>query len=413
MEMDQFSEDQRALLHTIGGHYLAGTDEFNGLPFNEINNISVLRELVQDNWLTVEFGDRHPNPYIKAFHEEPIEVQLEKLGLGIPYWVYPSPKYLAEVIVRENYAGLPFTLELALGHPCLEYRIFEPSVLERYRNDPRYIVEVSGFSGRISITDEFDEKADARDAVILGSFGFAKTDEGDPAIAVFLRYLNPLTPEHQQIWHASRLRAAASINRNYRMQVEGNWVFQISIQDAILGELCEINKLCGLLKKPNLFRRTFEGRERPRLFGILLRPTRHEFEKMVQILDKVLSDNLNFDFFKPEVEREYTENFEKKLKGSLRMLTEWVDLKYKGPNGEKYGEDLFESLRKVREERSKPAHTITEDSFDPEYFLRYRDTLESTYDDLSNFRLMLSKHPLAQGYCAPQELERENIGHIW
>jgi hypothetical protein len=43
---------------------------------------------------------------------------------------------------------------------------------------------------------------------------------------------------------------------------------------------------------PSLFRHTFKE-DRPKEFNFLLRPTQAEFDRFVQLLDHMMSDNLN------------------------------------------------------------------------------------------------------------------------
>ena len=295
----------------------------------------------------------------------------------------------------------------------LNTEAFDPAVLEQYRNDPQYLVEVHGFSGWISITDEHKDSVDDHHAIYLQTFGFARTENAHPAIAVYLRYLQQLTPEHQQLWHSKRIEKKTQLNRIYQLQTYGHWATHISVPDAILEELKEINVLCELIGKPELFKSVFEDNERPRIFGVLLRPTQHEYERAVQILDKVLSENLNIDFFSPEISRQYVENGEKKNKGSIRMLEEWLDHCYHGQNQKSYGRNIFEPFRNVRTLRSKPSHTLTEDVYDASYYDKFREVLEGVYNALSTFRMILSKHPYAQSYSAPDLLERGMISHTW
>ncbi len=57
--------------------------------------------------------------------------------------VYPERTYLERVVDRDQYQGRPYTLGLALGDAELFHRAFDLSVLERYRNDPRYLYQAA------------------------------------------------------------------------------------------------------------------------------------------------------------------------------------------------------------------------------------------------------------------------------
>jgi hypothetical protein len=50
-----------------------------------------------------------------------------------------------------------------------------------------------------------------------------------------------------------------------------------------------------------LFRETFDEEKRPLEFATMLRPTRRQYLEFAQVLDKMLSDNVNRDFFKGDI----------------------------------------------------------------------------------------------------------------
>src|SRR5947207_15023 len=78
---------KRRILDSATAHYLS-SGEFNGLPVRDIlteyhvDQLQVFRAinaLVRDRTACLIFGDRHPNPHIKAFPEETTEAQIAKL----------------------------------------------------------------------------------------------------------------------------------------------------------------------------------------------------------------------------------------------------------------------------------------------------------------------------------------------
>jgi len=128
--------------------YLA-SNRFNGMPASHLTNLlegdsddldRVLTQMVQENRVSLTFGKRHPNRHIKAFEPQSTEVQLRKLSKfgADSACVYPTPNRLLEVVDQDSYAGQPFTLSLALGAPQFTLLSFDLTVLERYRNDPRF-----------------------------------------------------------------------------------------------------------------------------------------------------------------------------------------------------------------------------------------------------------------------------------
>lgn len=153
-------------LQIITNHYLKSGD-FNGYPTRKFvkgrkakkNLKKILKELINDELMSLNFGDYHPNPHIKALPPHPIEVQIKKIKRCnfTHVCAYPEKKYLQTVVKEEDYYDKPFTKKLALGDAQLTYYSFDLSVLEFYRNDPRYYYQTDDISGFISITDDYYE----------------------------------------------------------------------------------------------------------------------------------------------------------------------------------------------------------------------------------------------------------------
>lgn len=86
------------------------------------------------------------------------------------------------------------------------------------------------------------------------------------------------------------------------------------------------------------------------------------------VLDKLLSENINIDFF-PESLRVPDERGQ--AKGSIRLLEEWIRANWM-PRGEDPIPRLIESLRRVRRERQRPAHRIEVDRYDIVFYEEQR-----------------------------------------
>lgn len=69
--------------------------------------------------------------------------------------IYPSPEYLIGVLSADKYVDTPYTKELALGAGRLDYRCFDVSVLEYYRNDPRYHYDNNDIGEWICVRDQY------------------------------------------------------------------------------------------------------------------------------------------------------------------------------------------------------------------------------------------------------------------
>src|SRR5205085_11581225 len=138
----------------------------------------------------------------------------------------------------------------------------------------------------------------------LQTFGFCFDQRPRRAVAIFLRYLSGLSPEHQHLWKASALEGDFELHQDYRNKAMGLWASRdMSCFEAMLIVLKTINEMCAAARLPPLFERDFGGDDRPHDFGFLMRPTAKAFEDFVQVLDKMLSDNLNPHFFPASISR--------------------------------------------------------------------------------------------------------------
>lgn len=391
----------------MANFYLSSRD-FNGMPAMMLAAErgprwkSTVRRLVQQGKLEVLTGKFDVNPHIKRLSPPSIEEQLRGLDVAdelAHVCLYPHPSELERRLDRGAYEGRPFELALALGAPQLAHRGFDLSVLETYRADPRYTYDCDDLHGTISISDEYyrSENVPDRDKVLLQKFGFGYDETLGRSVVTFNRYLADLSPEHQRIWAAHEVARPVRIHPDfYRTEILGAFPEALSLCDAFFMELETINAMTTAMGRPLLFRNV----ERPKRFGFLLRPTQHEFDQSVHLLDKLLSDNLNQKFFDKEInfERERVRNdgkIEIERKGTLQALEEWVRLKVRMPDPKPF-EEMMAVFREVRKLRQKPAHAVSADVFDQELFRTQRSLLVRAYGALRTLRLMLTNHPAAR-----------------
>ncbi|NTU50247.1 MAG: AAA family ATPase [Desulfobulbaceae bacterium] len=384
--------------------------DFNGYPVYRLKNDfdlsedeakKLLHELIDAERVDVVFGNIHPNPHIKAFSNTSKAEQLdflEALDFSEHFCLFPTPQELANCGVRPNFDNEPYKNELALGAGQLDYRVFDLSVLEYYRNDPRYFYRTDFINGQISIHDEHFESGSMpeHDQVLLQTFGFAHDKDLNRVAAVFLRYLSDLSPEHQKLWRVKQLEGEYQLHPDYLRNSMGHWGTRISIFEAFLHELRIINEMSALIGKPPLFRNPHEN-ETPRKFGFLLRPTLAEFNTFVLLLDQLMSDNLNKAFFSPEVElsediQRDDGKVEVRQKGTIKLLEEWVTMHYRPADPEPL-EKMIATFRKARTLRQKPAHAPQEDTFDQKYFREQRLLIIDAYAAIRTVRLILANHP--------------------
>lgn len=416
------------ILGKITEFYLS-TRNFNGLPIRDIflyfeigesELRNILISLIREGKISLNFGDIHPNPHVKALWEETGEEQIEKLQRSNLQNVcaYPSILHLKQVVDPSKYQGRPFTLRLALGEPQLSFESFDLSVLEFYRNDPRYSYINYDISGRISVHDKYYEsrKMASSDKVLLQTFGFSYDSKFNRAVAVYLRYLSDLSPEHQQIWNAKIVKGDYKLHPDYfRASILGKWPEGISICDAFGEELYHINEICKLMNKPPLFKNDLRRENKPREFCFLIRPTLKEYNRFVHLLDKAISENINTRFFLGDVAFKYDEigNDGKKVtrqKGTIQILDKWLRLKFPARH-RKSIERVIDTFKEIRQLRQSPAHKIEDDAFDQKYFKQQRKLItRAYYRGIRLLRVIFSSHPDAKGYSIPDRLK---TGKIW
>ena len=400
--------------------FFARSSDFNGIlalnlgaefltSWSEMREI--LSQLVQENRISLAFASYSINPHNKRLSDLSVDKQVAKLFEEEPYTMcaYPTSDEICDIVDLSVYDTQPFTRRLALVEPQLSPVFFELEVLDKYHRDPRYYFEFSDFAGSIGITTEhYDSQNVAeRDKIMLQTFGIGYNSTRNRVVVVFLRYLANLSPEHQQIWSAHIVHDECSMNSDYEgAMIYGYWPKHHSAYRAFLTEQAEINKLAHLIGKPSLFRETFEER-RPKEFIPMLRPTRKHFDEFIQLLDKMLSENINRNFFKGDiplkrqVERDGVVEIQRP--GTLRLLEEWLSTKYRTADDEDVAGEVVTPLKQIRKLRQKPAHKLQEDEYDLTYPRRQDEILGEACRTLSKLRYILWSHPRAREHYSPPD----------
>lgn len=418
--------DAAVILASIKSFYFESR-EFNGYPVHRLKQEygllnseakKLIFELLSSGKIDIVFSG---NTHIKPFTSPSIDVQLaqlQQLEFSEHFCLYPTTDTLTAAPEIEAYRDRPYSFELACGGGQLEFRTFDLAVLEHYRNDPRYHYKTNSLSGSVSVRDKFYESdlMEKRDQVLLNSFGFAYDHQLNRAVAVFVRYLSELSPEHQRIWAAKELKGGYKLHPDYyRNCILGEWGTRIPIFDAFVEELALINKMTELMQMKHLFRQTFKE-NRPSKFAFLLRPTQAEFNGFVLLLDQMMADNLNKNFFKGHIslEDEETRSDGKtvvKPVGTILLLERWL-LKHFHPEDPTELDKLFATFRKVRNLRNKPAHAVNQDSFDQQHFKNQRELMIAAYDAVRAIRQAFANHPRVKN--EPPHIGREIFeGLIW
>jgi hypothetical protein len=331
--------------------------------------------------------------------------------------IYPLPSHLKTVVNTDKHSNRPYTLALMLGESQLTFRAFDIAVLEPYRNDPRYYYRCDDIHGSISIHGEYFEKGTmpVSDQVMLQSFGFSYDDDENKYVAVYVRYLADLSPEHQRLWHARETSQKTFLHPDYyRTSILGDFPERVSIYEAFIHELQIINQIAKAMGRPPLFREDYTEKERPRELASLLRPTGRQYADFILLLDKLMSDNIDTAFFQGEVPYEDEEprsngRIEVKRRGSIRILSDWLARNFRtkdqGPL-----QEMLETFRAVRKLRQRPAHVVDENRFDQRFIHEQRKLMVDAYTAIRTLRLIFANHPKAKEVEIADWLSE---GRIW
>ncbi len=419
-------ESQTNILQMVTEFYLDSGD-FNGLPvYRTLESSQLSRDkckqllfnLIGERKIDLIFGSMQTNPHIRAFDALEPNEQIQHISDNDELentCIYPTAKHLSQVVPSNAYIDRPFTRDLALGRPQLAFDAFDINVLEIYRNDPRYWYRTHDRGGSISVLDgcSSDDHMHEGDKVLLQSFGFGFNEDLERAVVVFIRYLSSLSSEHQAIWKARRLNGEYKMHPDYyRPSFLGQFPEKLSLFEAFLLEICEINTICDLIGSPPLFRETWKD-NRPRGFGWIVRPTTNEFENFILLLDKMLSDNINKQFFVGdlEIESETTRKdgkIEVRPKGTLQLWKEWLDKNFVTDDRDAI-DTMLRTLKDIRKMRQKPAHAVEPDCFDKGIFEKQRKLMMRAYSAIRIIRLILQNHPYAQGHKIRADLEMGKV----
>jgi hypothetical protein len=298
----------------------------------------------------------------------------------------------------------PYSARLEAGGSPVESLFFDPTVLDLYRLDPRYFVRLHDYSGMVSVTDEYDRDPQfpEHDKILIQTFGFASRPNGLRSVAVYLCYLADLTPEHQQHWESLRLREDCILLAAYvRNSVLGEFNADISVYQAVLLLLRLINKQAEAMGRDRLFRATF--REWPDDYHPILAPTLKSYLDFVNVLDKMLSQNIDLSFVGEDVPRKDDTGHSKP---SIQLLQDWLEAVWRPWTVGATPAALLQPLRNIRKERQRPAHKLEPNLYDPALFDRQKDLMRGAYGSLMGLATILSRHPRAVDVPIPEILSR-------
>ena len=439
--------DRENILNEITNFYLNSRD-FNGISLEDLYKKSSLIEdkfkeeitaLINNRKIDLIYEGDIPNPHIKPFPAPAIDKQIEKFNQykiddhikqseasaetfgegdikirfvqGIDCYVYPAPEHLKNKVDWKKYVSRPFTLRLAMGEWQLRPYFFELGILAIYRNDPRYKYHTDDITGSISYVDE--KLLNASDQIFIEHFGFGFGDGGVRAVAVLLTDLAKLTPEHQQIWKAKMLGGYYKyrLHPEFRRSILGDFYEKESIFSAFLKELGVIKEMSEKISSISLINKTFEYDEKPENFGFLILPTLREYELFCHTLDRMMSDNLNKEFFKDKIvesdlsEGETMEKIDNQL---IRKLEIWINKTVRfSDHGPK--DEMFKTFREIRGLRSKPAHSHFKNEWNLRFYEDQKKLIKQAYTAIRTLRLILANHRNTKSVEVPDWLFKGEI----
>ena len=405
--------------------------DFNGIPLTRLaeetktnynTTVDIVKQLVTGDKASIQSSI---NPHIISLGHFEIETQLRILEeaknntteiiskisyeVNISFdshlvCVYPSPKYLKDNRDVSEFSKSPFALQLALGEPQLKPLYFEIEVLDRYFKDPRFSFVFKDYSGQISYTEDENNipSVEEEDQIFLKTFGLGVDNNKERIAVVYLRYLNDLTPDHQIYWKSKEAKRECQMLKEYYVNtIEGDWTNSHSVFSAFIGEQKALNDLTKAIFNKPIFNTTFERDTHPKEFTFFFIPTLKNYNDFVLLLDKMISDNINKDFFSDKgIEMfDYKEIgngiVERKDKGTLRLFEEWLTMNFNTADTQSVIE-VFKPLKKIRRERQNPAHRISENIYDKNFTTKQTELIKEAYFTIRALRQVFQKHPKAK-----------------
>lgn len=402
------------ILDKITEYYLHTSRDFNGLPSSKINNNdeTLLKELIREEKIQIITESEAVNPYIKCFdYNISIQTQIEYVSKRVNYVAYPTSKYLKSLPSSEE---RPFTKMLCMGEPQLKFLYFDAQVLSIYFNNPKYMISDYGYGGSISIKEEFYHEKEPINSESIQDYGLAtrkKAEKKERYVGLILRDLNKLNVEGQSKFRGFLLPNQNDyiINRNcYANLIQGEFVMDIWIFDALLEEIKHINKMSENMVLPPLFNNTIptssQWNEIPDYRNILI-PTLKNYYSFVTALEKITVQSINVKFFQAKgigfitIPKEEGQTNPQ----TLKIFEDWLD-KNKDifSSSDSNKDEIITPLRNLRKERQTPAHKEIEDKYDIDLFTRQDELIKTIFISIREIRKFFAQHPINKDIRFPE-----------
>lgn len=352
-------------------------------------------ELLKEDKVSLIAAEHDINPSIIRVGFVSKEQQIEyvkKNGIGGDFCIYPSKTHLIQHYVESDLVPrLPFNKMLKLGTPHNEILYFEWGTLFKYYSDPRYDFDFSDYTGHIFSSERLNEER----RFAIKTFGVGKNKNGEHVVAVPLSELVNMPSACQIEWYGmlEPEQEKCAVLNNYVDVLNGCWNFKDTIFRSILKELSNINKLTTTIWECSFYRKEYIE-DKPVGFDLLYLPTKSVFLEFVSLFEKIVVQNINNDFFVSV--GVVQENDKEKKDKTLQCLKEWLTIV--APSLLNIIHSAFYDLRKKRQE---PAHVISENEYDMNFFVEQNVLLEKIFKALNSLRMLIQSHPDAKSVVIP------------
>jgi hypothetical protein len=405
------SDSSKQLLEKVLQQYRTSAD-FNGLYFGseDAADIGVASDLVRSGLVQVVSEQDYVNPHIRPWpSKRTVDEQVHSL-LQLPdsqygLCLYPTPEALAAHPAADTYPEEPYREAMLAGRGALELAFFRFDVLEQYRNDPRFSFRFYDFGCETVISDAAyeDEEEEEHDKIIMGHIGFAYDlsgyDRNDPAspivrrVCAFYGDLAKLTAIHQQRWKTYQVDDShLHPHPVWWMQQMGHWADGLGPFDRFFFEINAINELTEAVLDAPLFKSS----DRPREFGWILRPSQQEWDSFVQLMDKLLSENLNARALDAAQAPRRNENDQ-----PLGTINRLAAVLLRHGIAEEIVHEVLAPLRDIRSARNQPSHALRTNVDDKSFVHQQVEIMERVNLSLEQLRHWWQTHPANKDWTEP------------
>ena len=170
----------------------------------------------------------------------------------------------------------------------LKFKFFKLEVLDRYKENPIYTFSEHGVSLSLGIKDEYYRSPDIaeEDKIEIQSLGYAyRKKDNSKVVVTYLPYLAKLSKKHQDYWASFEEDGECIIDSDFfDQEIKAEFTDRANIFDAFLQELAEINKICVMANRPNLFKSDYSG-NKPSNFSWPTKLTSKSYNELVHLFD--------------------------------------------------------------------------------------------------------------------------------